>query len=219
MCLSVFALKAQEVTFELDYSISYVIEKSKDTITLGIGDGGRYLYTDSQIIGSELGRSLTELIPTASEDTRAKILVDLAKETLLIHAQVDDNSMLVHLNMKNFLPKEIDTDKQELLSATRTSETKSLLGQNYELYQVFSKKNEANYKWAAFDPKYPLDYTENLSSLIGSFMESNVTFDFPNGILTYMENSNGTEMSRAISLKEEKKYLTANLSLNEVFKP
>ena len=208
---------AQKIDISLDYTVTYVIPKSNDTIRLSIGDSGKMIFTDSKSLAKEFGSSFGSLIPTAPDQTDAKILLDLKANKMYMEAKVADNVMLMNLDIMNFIPKPTRNADSVAVRAELNGETHFVMDRLHDLYNIISDSKEGISFKMAFDENYPLDFNNTFSPFIQLITGGELVLDFPSGVILYAEDANGAEVLRAIDIRNEAQRIEANFNLNQIF--
>ena len=215
--LTFLSASAQKIDIGLDYSITYVLEKTKDTVNLSIGDSGRMIFTDSRVLAKQFGSAFNSMIPAAGGQTEAKFLLDLQENKMFMEADIAGNIILMNLDIINFIPKPKATGTGITIKAEPTDDSQFVLNGLFKKYNVFSSDKEGIAFKMAFDENFSFNYEETLGPFLQLLLGDEIAISLPKGIILYAEDSDGNEVLRAIRLRNEEQRIKADFNLNQIF--
>ncbi|MEL6305505.1 MAG: hypothetical protein AAFQ20_12055, partial [Bacteroidota bacterium] len=109
--------------YNLDYTATYLVPKSKDTVQISVGDNGKFLYSKSKLVAKSL-KSVTQRFQpkTQDENTEVGLMMNLETLFMLMQMNVGDNTVIGHVNLAPFMNrgKTIDSTTTKTLKATKT---------------------------------------------------------------------------------------------------
>ncbi|MDC6367773.1 MULTISPECIES: hypothetical protein [Flavobacteriaceae] len=206
------SLSAQKIEFDLDYTATYVLSKSKDTVTVSIGNGGKYLYTDSRAITKKLSSSFSKLgLKENDPNSRIKLLINLINLDMLMYIKAESNVIAASVNLENFIPKEsVRKETIELISES-TQESIEVMGKDFPIVAIFPKSKPDQKIYAAFDDEYDLDYNQNFRQIFRSILGKAFDMEIPHGAIVYLRNKE--EILRLLHIENDRKKGAIDFSL------
>lgn len=205
---------AQKIDIKLDYTITYLLPKTNDTISFSIANQGKYLYTDSGIVADIFKSQFIDSFGNYNNDnTNVKLLLKLADLEMLFSLSSGKTGILMNLNLIDFLPKKDSvSDEITQLVTNKKTERISLMMNEYSLYEMYTKSESEDKLIFAFDENYPINYKQNFSGFFKYLLGNNINLSIPNGIVVYIKNKKNEEVVRAINIEGESRELSADLN-------
>ncbi|AKA35948.1 hypothetical protein [Flagellimonas lutaonensis] len=215
-CGFISGIGAQEISFELDYTATYFIPKSQDTITVSVGQDGAFLYTDSDLLAKSFAKELVSFLPAVeSASTEVKTLLNLQTNELLFHIRADKNTMVMNFDLLNFAnPKSLE--KSGGLAHTQTDEKYLFKGKEYPIFKIHPRNDSSDALKIAFDKAFSFDYNKHMPDFLTLVLGEEMTINVPNGVILGAEDKHGNELIRLIDIKSEEK--TGRVDLNFILK-
>lgn len=211
------SIQAQEVTYQLDYTATYLVPKSQDTVQISVGGNGKYLYSSSKLVAKSLKRVTQRFQPkTQDEDTEVKLMLNLETLFMLMQMNVGDNVVIGHVNLEPFMSrgKTIDSTMTKTLKATKTDRSFRMMGfTEVPLYAVAPEHKPDDILYLGFDPGYPLDYNTFFPSMLSAASGEMMKLDVPSGMLVYAEDKTGEVLLELIQIESNEQKTTANLNV------
>ena len=196
----------QNFDFELDYKATYLIENSNKTITIMVGDNGKYLYSDSKELIEKI-RPLFKVFGNFNSEleSSSQVLMDMSTSFMLLKVKVDENTVWAHANLENIISrgrKIPDGSKIKLVSAP-LDEFITINNKEYRLYNVFPEDKPNDILIMAFDTDYKLDYNTYFNKIMSYSTNDNVKIDLPNGILVYVKEKSGKVLLKLLEIENQ----------------
>ncbi|MEM6895162.1 MAG: hypothetical protein AAF554_15815 [Bacteroidota bacterium] len=212
----VISMQAQEVTYHLDYTATYLVPKSHDTVQISVGDRGKFLYSKSKLVAKSL-KSVTQRFQpkTQDENTEVGLMMNLETLFMLMQMNVGDNTVIGHVNLAPFMNrgKTIDSTKTQTLKATKTDRSFRMGLAEVPLYAVAPDHKPDDILYLGFDPGYPLDYNTFFPSILSAAAGEMMQLDIPSGMVVYAETKTGEVLLELIHIENNKRKASANLNL------
>lgn len=212
----VISIQAQEVTYRLDYTATYLVPKSQDTVQISVGDKGKFLYSKSKLVAKSL-KSVTQRFQpkTQDENTEVGLMMNLETLFMLMQMNVGDNTVIGHVNLAPFMNrgKTIDSTKTQTLKATKTDRSFRMGLAEVPLYAVAPDHKPDDILYLGFDPGYPLDYNTFFPSILSAAAGEMMQLDIPSGMVVYAETKTGEVLLELIHIENNKRKASANLNL------
>ncbi|MEL6974571.1 MAG: hypothetical protein AAGL29_04160 [Bacteroidota bacterium] len=208
--------QAQEVEYNLDYTATYLVPKSKDTVQISVGDNGKFLYSKSKLVAKSL-KSVTQRFQpkTQDENTEVGLMMNLETLFMLMQMNVGDNTVIGHVNLAPFMNrgKTIDSTTTKTLKATKTDRSIRMGLAEVPLYAVAPDHKPDDILYLGFDPGYPLDYNTFFPSILSAAAGEIMELDIPSGMVVYAETKTGEVLLELIHIEKNKRKASANLNL------
>lgn len=214
-CFAISA-QAQTVEYHLDYTATYFVPKSKDTVQISVGDNGKYLYSNSKLVAKSLKRVTQRFQPkTQDEDTKVKLMLNMETLFMLMQMKVGKNVVIGHVDLGPFMNrgKTIDSTKTQTLKATKTDRSFRMGLAEVPLYAVAPDHKPDDILYLGFDPGYPLDYNTFFPTMLSAAAGEVMELDIPSGMLVYAETKTGEVLLELINIENNKRKASANLDL------
>jgi hypothetical protein len=203
--------KAQELTVNLDYEVTYAIpaprRNTTDTITVSFTKDGRYLHSNIPFLGKDLGRSILKDPTIDLSDSDANFVLDTGRMLFYFHFSFEDNIMFMKMNIENFIPVERDPLEGDLdLIAEATGDKMNLAGSNYPTFLLYPKNEPEEPVTLVMDTNRPVNNLNLINEFIKLMLrktesKGSASFDIPNGLILGAYSTGGT-LFEAISVKD-----------------
>lgn len=203
----------QKINLDLEYTITYLLPKTKDTLNISIANQGKYLYTDSELLANLFKSQFVSTFGSLSNESGVNFILNLAEMEMLFSLNSEKTSILMNLNLLDFLPKKDSVpNKLTQLVANENGQTISLMNNEYPLFEMYPQSDSEDKLIFAFDKDYNIDYAQNFTDFFKYVLGDTITFDIPNGIVVYIKDKNNQEIIKAIKIERETRKLSTDLN-------
>ena len=204
----------QKFDVTLDYTVTYLLPETNDTIKVSVANQGKYLYTDSELVANTFGSEFAKSFGNIDNDKiEVKLLMKLADLQMLFNVKSGKTSILMDLNLISFLPKKDSvSDEITQLIANKKDEHINLMNKEYSLFDMYPKKDTGDRLVFAFDSDFPINYELNFTEFFKHILGNSIKFSMPNGLIVYLKNKKNQEIIRAIKIERESRKLSADLN-------
>lgn len=196
----------------MDFTATYILSKTQDTIKVGFGEEGRYLYTDSKKVAEAMKGALKQFGAADHSDGLLKLLIDLENIEMLMHFKFGKNTIIGNIDLTNFFPKKENGETDKLI-AKKTSEEIIILEKSYALHAVYPNQKQEETLTVAFDNDHAVNYNKHFRKIMGMATGNIIDIDVPNGLLVYARDSKENEIIRLLAIDERPKKGLLNLDL------
>ncbi|EDP69940.1 hypothetical protein FBALC1_10422 [Flavobacteriales bacterium ALC-1] len=213
---------AQEKNITIDYTVDYIIPKKNttqaDTVSIGFDKNGRYLWTDSEYLAKDLGRSIFRGKEELLKDAEIGIILDTEKLTITLFFSSGDNEIYMNVALDAIIPIRNSNkpgETFELLSET-TGDTIKVLDHEVEVYSVFPSNKPDDTIYIGFDKELKVDNTKLFDNFLSLFFAAEENsemkaLNFPNGLILNISDE-GQTIIEAHKIDTNTKTITLNHS-------
>ena len=213
---------AQEKIITIDYTVDYLIPKKNgieiDTVSIGFNKTGRYLWTNSEYLAKDLGRSIFNGQEVLLKDAEIGIILDTENLTVTLFFSSGENQiyMNVALNAIIPIPDPSSSSKTFELVAEPTGENITVLDREIEVYSVFPSTDQNDTVYFAFDDTIDMDNNKLFGNFLSLFFASEEntkmeSLNFPNGLILNISDD-GQTVVEAHKINTKRKTITLNHS-------
>ena len=206
------SLQSQSLTVQLDYQAWYEVPSkgSMDTVMVRIDKSGRYLYTESDILNTQLGDILSSKPKTEGLQDKYDLLLDAKTLIMYLQYREGNNTMYMEMNIADFIPSgEVDAINRDLkIVSELREEPMDIKGRTSAVYNMYPENDPFQAIRIGMDEALPV----HNNTLIGTFFEimmrvseseGSLEWDIPQGLITYL-SIEGMVLLKAIEVKEDK---------------
>ncbi|MDC7996297.1 hypothetical protein [Altibacter sp. HG106] len=215
--------KAQNKSVQLDYEVTYAIPSPKrntvDTIGVHFAKSGKFLFTDSNTIGTEFSKEIFENRAIDFSSATTSILLDTEVLQLFFNYTLGRSTVYFVMNMEDIIPvtneplgKKLSIISEKITDAPNASDKK------YETYALYTAEEPENIITLTVDPTRPV----NNNAIIGEFFRlmlsktnstaDDISFDIPQGLIVSVAVS-GTTLLNAIQIAD----VTTKINISHTF--
>jgi len=212
---------AQKKSITIDYSVQYTIpskyKKVADTVTIGFDKNGKYLWTDSEYLARDFGKSIFKGKESLLQNAEMSIVFDTENGAIMLFFTSGKNEMYMNIELSSIipLPENSEDNNFELISES-SNETITVAGREAVVYDVFPSNKESDKISLAFDESINLNnnklfkkFFELIFAAEGSSTMEDI--NLPNGLLLRISSNNET-MIEATQVDTKIKTLKFNYS-------
>ncbi|MFP4846361.1 hypothetical protein [Winogradskyella sp. PE311] len=222
LILAIASSYAQEKKITIDYTVEYLIPKKNktetDTVSIGFEKNGRYLWTNSEYLAKDLGRSIFRGKEQLLKDAEIGIILDTEKLTITLCFSSGENEIYMNVALNTIIPipnSNNASESFELLSEP-TGEMIKVVNREAEIYTVFPSNKPDDTIYFALDKEFKVDNTKLFDNFLSLFFaaEENAEMkasNFPNGLILNILDD-GKSVIKAHKIDTKKKTITLNHS-------
>ena len=213
---------AQEKIITIDYTVDYHIPKKNktevDTVSIGFDKSGRYLWTDSEFLAKDLGRSIFRGKEELLKDAQIGIIIDTEKLTITLFFKSGDNDIYMNVALDAIIPisKSTKTENEFELLSEPTGETITVLDREIEVYSIYPSNKPNDTVYFALDKELEVNNSKLFNNFLSLFFASEANsqmkgLNFPNGLILNISDD-GKTILEAHKLETTTKTITINHS-------
>ncbi|MGS2727807.1 hypothetical protein ACU8DI_14445 [Psychroserpens sp. BH13MA-6] len=219
LCVAGFS---QEQSISIDYTVDYLIpnrrQQAMDTVSVGYQKDGKYIWTNSNALAQDLGKSIFRRNPELLENADLAIIYDTENALLMMCFLSGENEIFFKFEISNFLPpipQDGDMDSYELISEN-TGEVIEVLDYKSTVYDIFPSNKETDIMTVAFNNDLKVKnkqlFKKIFQMILSSQMGSEVVdVDIPEGLIMKVTNK-GKTMLEAYHVETSTKTININYS-------
>ncbi|WP_299333900.1 hypothetical protein [uncultured Psychroserpens sp.] len=213
---------SQEQKITIDYTVDYIIPNNRkgtaDTITIGYSKNGKHLWTNSEYLAKDLGKSMFKSNSKMMENADLDIIYDSENSILIMHFESGKNDMFINMDLETLMTKQIsfnEDDEFELISEN-TKESIDVAGHKTTIYDLYPSNKPSDIISVAFDESIEIQNNTLFKSLFELIFAAEgsanlLGMNLPNGLIMKATNK-GNTMIEAYKIDTRKKTININYS-------
>ncbi|BAO74482.1 hypothetical protein [Winogradskyella sp. PG-2] len=213
---------SQEKNITIDYTVDYLVPKKNktevDTITIGFDKDGRYLWTDSEYLAKDLGRSMFRGKEELLKDAEIGIILDTEKLKITLFFSSGDNEIYMNVALDAIVPIRNSNKPSETfeLQSETTGDTIKVLDRETEMYILFPSNKPDDSVYVGVDKELKVDNTKLFDNFLSFFFAAEENsemkaLNFPNGLILNISDD-GKTIIEAHKINTNTKTITLNHS-------
>ncbi|MDC8006392.1 hypothetical protein POV27_20230 [Aureisphaera galaxeae] len=220
-------LYGQDLTMDLDYEVTYEVPQPRkgtsDTLTVYMTKDGRYLLTEENILGDQMGRDVFKDPSIDFSQSSSLLMLDTQEMMIYMNLKVAKNNLFFKMDLMNFIPVDTSNPMNEELEliTEKLDQGATINGVSYDTYSVYPNNEPDKPMLMTVDTKKPV----NNNNIFAKFFEimmnktastGQINYDIPEGLIVQLELGNNV-LIRAIETKKISKKITLshNFSIEE----
>ncbi len=215
---------AQDLSAKMDYKVNYAIPAPKsstvDTVAISYDSKGKFIYTNSELLGMDFGRSVFKNPSLDLSSATASFVLDTEKMEIYFNFSLGENMMFFKMNLENLLPMENDDPMNDNFSlvAEKTGDSKMIAGKSYPTYLLYPDTNPEEPLTLAIDHSRPVNNNNVINEFIQMMLrktesKGSMSLDIPDGLIVGVYNKENT-MMEAVSIEDVKTNINISTRFN-----
>ncbi|WP_353779550.1 hypothetical protein [Winogradskyella sp. 3972H.M.0a.05] len=181
---------SQEKIIDIDYTVDYIIhqkrKKNVDTITIGFNKKGKYLWTNSNVIGKDFSAGF--FFNDNEDSANTNLIYSSENGRLIMLVNEEENRIYIDFDVKSILPSRGNSSEKLNLITEPIDLKEKLLGRDLSAYNLFPDTEPDQPLTILMDESLECDNNAILIKFIDLLLnnstdDSAFTFNIPNGLI------------------------------------
>lgn len=221
LILCYISIGFSQETVRIDYSVDYLIPSARtqktDTVTIGFDKTGKYIWTDSEYLAKDLGRSIFKGREDLSENSKLGIILNTETTTVQLFYSSGDNEMYMNMALSSLIPLPKGSEEEFELISKNTTKTINVAGHDAAVYEVYPSNDEAEKIKLGLDESFDINNNQLFKKLFQLFFAAEGSssmndINLPNGLILNISNQ-GEVLIEAYNINTKPKIFNINYSI------